>query len=455
MRLLKTLVCLILAAAVSTAGSQNGANGELTLEQVRRHLASGSFDQAALEASTLLKTEPQSAEAHALLAFAEWKLNRMDEAIRDYRTAIRLDPKSFSAHYNLALLYLQQGDAQAALPELERSAQLDPQNANVQYNCGLVLLDAQRASDALVRLQRVRQLEPERADAQFQTVRAYLLLNRLTNARQEAALFSTSHPDGTAAIGQAFLEFGHPEDAIPYLQKAIKANPADESTRHLLAEAWLFKGRLLQRANDARANDFLNRTIELEPNWFEPRYSLAVSFYLQYNYDAALRQLGQALRLDGRCARCLFLTGVIDFNRADLPQAKSAFDRAITLEPASARFRTHRGVLFSRWNKLPEAEADLRDAIALDPKYGLPHYELGKLLVRSSRLDDAARELETAVRLNPGLTQALYQLGQVDTRLGKQNEAAQAFQRFRQQKAAQSDEQVLRNDLMLDGSLKN
>lgn len=455
MRLLKTFICLILATTASAAGSQTGANARLTLEQVRRHLASGKFDQAALEASTLLKSEPESAEAHALLAFAEWKLNRLDEAIRDYRTAIRLDPQAFPAHYNLALLYLQRRDAQAALPELERSAQLDPQNADVQYNCGLVLLDVERASDGLVYLERARQLQPERADAQFQIVRAYLLLNRLTDARQEAALFSTSHPDGTGAIGQAFLESGHPGDAIPYLQKAMEASPTDDATRHLMAAAWVSEGRFLQRANDARANDLLSRAIALEPEWFEPYYSLAVSFYLQHNYDAALRRLGEAMRLEGRCARCLFLTGVIDFNRADLPQAKSAFDQAVSLEPKNARFRTHRSALFVRMNKLPEAEADLREAISLDPNYGLPHYELGKLLIRTSQLAEAAREFETALRLNLGLTQALYQLGQVYTKLGKQTEAAQAFQRFRQQKAAQSDEQALGNDLPLDGSLRN
>ncbi|MBV8569488.1 MAG: tetratricopeptide repeat protein, partial [Acidobacteriaceae bacterium] len=393
----------------------------------------------------------------------------------------------------------------SALPHLERAAQLDPKNPDVQYNCALVLIDAGRGNEALRHLLVVKQLEPQRPDVRFQIVRAKLQMNRLSEANAEAASFVSDYPDAAGAVGQAFLEFGQPGQAVTYLQKAVQGHPEDENVRSVLAEALIsdkrsaealtiigdpgsafghalkaqalydcgrlpdalsesqtaaaiepsnaqylvVAGRLLQLNNDAGANEYFKRAITADPKWSEPHYNLAVSFYLQQNYPAAIARLDEAIRLNPRCARCLFLRGLSYFNRGELPAAKPDLEGAVALEPKNARFRTHLSVLLYRSGQPAAAESGFRMAISLDPTYGLAHYELGKLLARKqARLDEAARELEAAHRLDPNLRQALYQLGIVYQRLGKQAEATQTFDEFRKQEAGEEDEQALRNDLM-------
>jgi tetratricopeptide (TPR) repeat protein len=353
----------------------------------------------------------------------------------------------------------------------------------------------------------VKQLEPQRPDIRFQIVRAKLQMNRLSEAKAEAGSFLSDYPDGAGAVGQAFLEFGQPGIAVTYLQKAVQAHPEDEKVRCVLAEALiadkrsaealtimseprsafghalkaqafydcgrltdalresqtaaalepsnaqylLVAGRLLQLNNEASANLYFERAIAADSKWPEPYYNLAVSFYLQQNYPAAIARLDQAIRLNPQCARCLFLRGLSYFNRGESVPAKSDLERAVVLEPKSARFRTHLSVVFFQSGQLAAAESGFRMAISLDPNYGLPHYELGKLLARMpSRLDEATRELEEAHRLDPNLAQALYQLGLIYQKLGNQTEATQALNEFRKQKAGEvgeKDEQVLRNDL--------
>lgn len=484
--------------------------GTLILDTAPNHLAraqqeleSGQFEQAAAELTAHLKVNPSSAEAHAMLAFAEWKLGRPAEAMRHYRTSIQLNPRMFSAHYDLALLYLERNDFSSALPELERAVQLDPQNASAQYNCALLLLQVGRASEAIPHLLRVRQLQPDRADARFQLFRALLAAGRVTEAHREAAAFVATNPEGAAPVGQAYLEAKEVDAAIKYLQKAFNDQPGNDDIRSLLAEAYvearrptealsmlpqpttsfehyvkseallgsgdlpkaldeskqacelepanarylLLEGQLLQRMNSREANNVIDRAISADPNWFEPYYSRAVSSYLQQDYDAAEQNLANAIRLNPRCARCLFLSGVVYFNRGGLVQARKAFDRAIALDPKNARFRTHLAALSIRQERVLEAETELRKAISLENGYAVAHYQLGKLLARTPRLNEAAHELEEATRMDPGLTQALYQLAQVYQKLGRRTEAEQILAEFKRQNTEQKDAQVLGNDL--------
>jgi tetratricopeptide (TPR) repeat protein len=245
---------------------------------------------------------------------------------------------------------------------------------------------------------------------------------------------------GHYAKAQALLDTGSLQDAVMESGKAVELEPAN--ARYLLLE-----GQLLERANDAHAIAFIDRAIAADPNWFEPRYSRAVCSYLQRDYHAAELELAVALRTNTRCARCLFLMGVVHFNRGEWAMAVAAFRQAISIEPENARFYMHFGVALFSSGCPAQAEAALRKAISLDANYSLAHFQFGKLLARTARLKQAARELEESRSLDPHLTQASYQLAKIYAKLGDRAAAEHALAEFREQKANATDDPALRNDL--------
>jgi Tfp pilus assembly protein PilF len=73
-----------------------------------------------------LELDPQSAEAHVLLAATEQVQWHWREAELEYRRALALKPNDVAAHSGLAIWLLCQGRLEEALAWANRARELDP-----------------------------------------------------------------------------------------------------------------------------------------------------------------------------------------------------------------------------------------------------------------------------------------------------------------------------------------
>jgi len=509
-------VLLLLAQLVASATAQDKgpdcAKARSHLSSAQAAIDAKDSVTAVQELNQAVQIAPRCADAYLLLGLTEFHNGATADSIQHYQRALLLQPRAYSGHYDLALAYLKEQKLQEARAQLEEAVTLDPSQADAMYNLGIVLQELGHPAEALIKLQRARALNPKSPDVTFNIVRVELETGQVAAARAEAR-DSTKRfgfdSQWCTAIGQLFLQRDYPKDAVPYLQRALRNRPDDAELRHQLAAAYLQSGqpddvlltigeprtsddhylcasayylshrfpeadreseealdlapdspqilvlrtRLLQRAGDQDAAlKTAQKAIALAPNWDQPYYLAGVSSYFLRLYEEAVKNLAQAVELNRKSARALFVQYIALVNIGKLDDAETSLRRAIALQPKNSRLYCHLGILLEREDRNAEAERFFRKAIQLKPEHALSHYELGKLLASSSHLRSAVLELEQAIKYDPGLTSAYYQLGRTYAKVGepeKSRHMLAEFNRLRKQ-----DQQDPRDDQAHDDDAK-
>jgi tetratricopeptide (TPR) repeat protein len=159
-----------------------------------------------------VRTSPRSEIARNNLGMALYNRGRTTEAEREYQEALRLIPKSVPPLANLAVLYEKRGEKARARKTFEEVLRLSPTHAI-----------------SAVHLARMQRANGDRAGA----------------ARRLDALFAAGGENYEALVERAdlWLEDGHPEKAIPLLERAVRTFPDYTKGRDLLARARREKSR--------------------------------------------------------------------------------------------------------------------------------------------------------------------------------------------------------------------
>jgi tetratricopeptide (TPR) repeat protein len=481
-----------------SASSMNAA--DVSLEDAQRALMSKDFGRAREILETLLKKNPNSAQAQLLMAAVEVNTGHPDAAILHFKRSLAIQPKSFDAHYGVALALLHENKIEEGTRELRTAVRLNPKNPDAAYNLAVLLLDAGQPKEALHLLESVRAAGPDGPDLSYNIIRAQLLTRQFDEAVKTAQASAKFFGDDMAwqlAVGKLFLAAGNSTEAIQHLKLASNLRPGDPETLDALAAAYLAANQLnavlallpnplnpeecylsgsaflaLARMEEAHAASacslkgkpddprflllsakiaqrrgqqtealrILQRAAELAPRWPDVFYSEGVSYYFLSRYPQVRTALDRALQLAPNSAGFLFLYAISYENERKLVEAAEYLHRAIKIEPANPRFQCHLGTVLLQQERFAEAQQSLDAAIGLKPDYALPHYELGKLYERQKKFQPAASELETALRYEPDLAQAMYQLSRVYAALGQQELAASTMDKFKAIKQRESRE---------------
>ncbi len=126
--------------------------------------------RARAAAQKAVELDPNLAEAHTSLAFAEfWGFLDAADADREFRRAIELDPNLARAHHWYATFLIQVLRPAEALTEIERARQLDPSSKAIIADKGSILMWSGRTEEAASLLKQM-----EVADPNFRSAHAYL-----------------------------------------------------------------------------------------------------------------------------------------------------------------------------------------------------------------------------------------------------------------------------------------
>jgi Flp pilus assembly protein TadD len=124
-----------------------------------------------------------------------------------------------------------------------------------------------------------------------------------------------------------------------------------------------------------------------------------------------------------------YQNGVAAFERGDLATARTAFQKAIKLNPRNADAQNMLGQVFLQQGEVDDAIVQFRTLVKLRPSLAIAHAYLAQALQAQSRLDEAITEFRIAVQFAPKQWQAHQALGRALS-LQKKNEDAIA--EFRQ-----------------------
>ena len=160
---------------------------------------------------------------------------------------------------------------------------------------------------------------------------------------------------------------------------------------------------------------------ELEAAVFVDRAVLA---YNEKRYDAALKELQEALRLNPQSVDALYYQGLV-YSALDRPgDARAALEKARAIQPADADVAFQLGVLHFAQKEYEQAEPLLRQAYQADPRRPNIGYYLGFIEYRKKNYRDALTLLRANVPSDDNFAQlAHFYTGLAVAALGYAGEA--------------------------------
>jgi serine/threonine protein kinase/tetratricopeptide (TPR) repeat protein len=125
------------------------------------------------------------------------------------------------------------------------------------------------------------------------------------------------------------------------------------------------------------------------------------SHYLNGEYDLAISDYTEAIRLDSKNAQALLFRGSAWYDKGDKDKALADFDEAIRLDPKLAGAFVGKGMVWYDKGDKDKALADFDEAIRLDPKFAGAFVGKGMVWYDKGDKDKALADFDEAIRLDP------------------------------------------------------
>lgn len=198
------------------------------------------------------------------------------------------------------------------------------------------------------------------------------------------------YPDDFTAnydLGDRLLSKGDAAGAIPYFQRACKANPASPVAATELGVALFAAGKL------AEAEDQFKTALVLDASYLDARFDLASVEAARLEWDSAVTEFQRVLAQRPDDTKTREHLGEALYLWADEFAKNGKAELALERYRASLEFRA------------PDAEV---------------HTKMALMLARLSRFAEAKSELEAALKLKPDFAPAQRMLQDVEARLSRQ-----------------------------------
>lgn len=183
------------------------------------------FPRALSAAQQAVRLNPNLAQGHAALAFAQfWWTWETQQALAEFATALRLDPTSAQAHHWYATALTTLGRYDEAHRQIDEAQRLDPGSRAVLADKGFILWECGQGDDARNILHQVEQSDP-----QFPSPHGYLAGIALTEGNgpefvQETRAIANLLHDPIRAHQADLAEVAFQQGGMPALQAALNQN---------------------------------------------------------------------------------------------------------------------------------------------------------------------------------------------------------------------------------------
>jgi tetratricopeptide (TPR) repeat protein len=147
-------------------------------------------------------------------------------------------------------------------------------------------------------------------------------------------------------------------------------------------------------------------------NTAQTYYERGMSLYNQSNYDAAIQEFTEAIRIDPNYALAYYNRGNSYRYKNDYDRAIADYTQAIRLDPNYRNAYSNRGFTYNEFkNEYDTAIADFNQAIRIDPNYALAYYNRGLAYYRKNDYDTAIADYTQVIRIDPNYANAYFGRG--------------------------------------------
>jgi tetratricopeptide (TPR) repeat protein len=155
------------------------------------------------------------------------------------------------------------------------------------------------------------------------------------------------------------------------------------------------------KGNYDRAIQNLDEAIRLNPNNAKAFADRGADYNKKGDYDRAIQDLNQAIRLNPSNDNAFYNRARAYDNKGDYNRAIQDLDDAIRLNPNNADAFADRGTDYNNKGDYDRAIQDLNQAIRLDPSNADFFNNRGMVYNNKGNYDRAIQDLDEAIRLNP------------------------------------------------------
>ncbi len=170
----------------------------------------------------------------------------------------------------------------------------------------------------------------------------------------------------------------------------------------------------------------------------------AEELYSHKDYDKAIEQWREAIRLDPSLARAHLDLGIALRGKGQLAEAIPLLREAVRLDPKNGTAYADLGDALQEQNDLDGALAAYQAALALVPKSAPVRNNLGYVFVKKGNLDGAIAEWREAARIDPKYPPAHINLGEALENKGDKQGAIAAYERFLELVTNREDVEAIR-----------
>jgi len=260
--------------------------------------------KAAEEFQKALELDPENASVYERLGYAFLEAEDYDRAVRTYRRYVDLRPEDCKSHASLGFAYIRQGLTDQAIVAYEKALSLCPDDPNAYTNMGRAYLQGGYNLEAIEAFRRAIELNPS-------DILAYETLAKLYYDRKlypeaistyEAIL---ARPDNgkdagwvawaSRRLATMYKWAGACDQAIPYYQTAMAAEPDDEKLIRSLAVCFEETGQTDQAI---RLYDALIAQVPDRPEYY---YRLGELLNDMGRYQEAIRRVKEGKAYDTEC----------------------------------------------------------------------------------------------------------------------------------------------------------
>jgi putative PEP-CTERM system TPR-repeat lipoprotein len=361
------------------------------LSDGRQSLLKGDMRTAVIQLRNAVKADPQSAEAHFLLARVQLELGDVAAAQKQAQNALA---RGYDKQQVLPLMistYLVQGRFAEALQDFQVENKDAATDSVILIARGYAYSGLQRLDEAEKAFNDAETLAPNSLQPAIASARLALTRGDLENAQTKLARASRIAPDAidVQLIKTQVLRLQNDAaGALALLDQIIAKQPGSLKARMDRASLYLALGR----DKEAKADN--DAVLVLKPNDVQGIFMRALLAARARDFNTADVQLDQLSRVLGRLPRAYFLQAVVKQNLGQLEQAEDAALRYAAREPEDMD-----GIkLLARIQLMKRKPVPVINALTRAAAAGRADFELYDLLGRAFSLNGQSSEAVDAFR---------------------------------------------------------
>jgi putative PEP-CTERM system TPR-repeat lipoprotein len=367
-----------------------------------------------------LAKDGKNADVWMFKAMLAGRQGKSADALAAYDQVLALKPAHRSAHLEKAYLEIGMGKFDAAKADIDAARKNTPNSLIVTYTQALLDFTQGKNEVALDAVQKVLRGVPDHMPSVLLSGAIELNLGQLEQAEQHLKKYLEKHPDTLYArklLATTQLRAAHPNDAAATLAPALKLQSEDPQLLALAGESFM------QARDFGKAEEYFAKAAVLAPKTAALRTSLGLSKLAQGQREQAVSDMELATTLDPKSQASGITLVRTALGMKQYDKALSAVQTLEKEQPDNALVQNMKGGVLLARNDMPGARAAFTRAVTLQKSYFAPVANLAQMDLAEKKPEDARKRLEAFVAIDKKNVAAMTALAEL---AGSQGNMAQA-----------------------------